>query len=112
TMELLDVLKSSIAKRASDLHLVIGQPPMLRVDGSLQAMTEYPPLTADESKRMLYTLLSDAQRTRFEQDWELDFSVSVDNVSRFRVNALVQKNGVEAVFRVISSKIQTPEELD
>ena len=110
-MEMIDVLKACVQKGASDLHLVIGQPPMIRQDGDLKPMTEFQALTAEESRRMIYTLLSDAQRARFEQDWELDFSVAVDQVSRFRVNVLIQKNGVEAVLRVISNRIPSPDDL-
>ena len=111
-MDMIDVLKEAVHKGGSDLHFVIGQPPILRLDGQLRPMTEFPVLTAEESKRMIYGLLSDPQRARFESEWDLDFSMAVDNVSRFRANILVQKNGVEAVLRVISAKIPTPEELD
>jgi twitching motility protein PilT len=110
-MEMIDILKAGVQKGASDLHLVIGQPPMIRLDGSLKPMTEFPVLTAEESRRMIYTLLSDEQRARFERDWELDFSVGVDQVSRFRANVLIQRNGVEAVLRIIASKIPSPEDL-
>ncbi len=110
-MEMIDILKAAVQKGASDLHLVIGQAPMIRQDGDLKAMTEFPVLTAEESRRIIYTLLSDEQRARFEKDWDLDFSVAVDQVSRFRANILVQKNGVEAVLRVISSRIPSAEEL-
>src|SRR5262245_370605 len=110
-MEMIDILKASVQKGASDIHLVIGQPPMVRQDGELRPMPDFPVLTAEESRRLVYTLLSDEQKARFEKDWELDFSVAVDQVSRFRANVLVQKNGVEAVLRVIASKIPPPEDL-
>src|SRR5882762_2826988 len=110
-MEMIDILKATVQKAASDLHFVIGLPPMIRIDGELQPMKEFAVLTAEESRRLIYSLLSDHQRARFEEDWELDFSVSVDNVSRFRANILLDKLGVEAVLRVISNKIPTPEEL-
>ncbi len=110
-MEMIDALKAVVQKGGSDLHIVIGHSPIIRVDGALQPMTEFPVLDADESKRIIFSLLSDQQRARFEQEWELDFSVAVDNVSRFRANILLQKNGVEAVMRVISTKIPTAEEL-
>jgi twitching motility protein PilT len=110
-VEMIDILKACVQKGASDLHFVIGQPPMIRQDGDLKPMTDFPALTAEESRRLIYTMLSDTQKAKFEEDWELDFSVAVDQVSRFRANILVQKNGVEAVLRVISSKIPSPEEL-
>lgn len=90
-MEMIDILKATVQKGASDLHLVIGLPPMVRQDGDLKPLTEFPVLTADESRRLVYTLLSDEQRARFEKEWELDFSVAVDQVSRFRANVLLQK---------------------
>jgi twitching motility protein PilT len=110
-MDMIDILKAAVQKGASDLHLVIGHPPMVRLDGDLKPMTEFPVLTAEESRRLVYTLLSDEQRARFEQDWELDFSVTVNQVSRFRANVLIQKNGIEAVLRIIANKIPSPEEL-
>src|SRR4029077_1720566 len=110
-MEMIDILKAVVQKGASDLHLVIGQPPMVRLDGELKPLTNFESLSAEEWRRLVYTLLSDEQRARFEQDWELDFSVAVDQVSRFRANILIQKNGVEAVLRVIASKIPSPDEL-
>lgn len=110
-MEIIDILKVAVQKGTSDIHLVIGKPPIVRVDGDLQPLTDFPVLTAEESRRLIYTLLSDHQRARFEQDWELDLSVTVDNVSRFRVNVLQEKKGIEAVLRVISNHIPTAEEL-
>lgn len=110
-MDMIDILKAAVQKGGSDLHLVVGHPPILRQDGEMRPMTEFPVLTAEESKRMIYTLLSDPQRALFEKEWELDFSIAVDHVSRFRANVLLQKNGVEAVLRVISTHIPSPEEL-
>src|SRR5579864_7578810 len=110
-MEMIEMLKATVQKGASDLHLVIGQPPMVRLDGELKALPNFEPLSAEESRRLVFTLLSDDQRARFEKDWELDFSMAVDKVSRFRANILVQKNGIEAVLRVISGKIPSAEDL-
>jgi twitching motility protein PilT len=110
-MEMLDILKAAVQKGASDVHLVTGQSPMARIDGELVALKELPVLPADECRRIIYSLLSDHQRARFEKEWELDFSVAVEGVSRFRANILMDKKGVEAVLRVISNKIPTPEEL-
>ena len=110
-MEMIDILKACVQKGASDLHLVIGMPPMMRQDGELKPIPDFPVVSAEESRRLVFTLLSDEQRARFENDWELDFSVAVDQVSRFRANLLIQKNGIEAVLRVISNKIPTPDDL-
>jgi twitching motility protein PilT len=110
-MELVDILKQAVGAGASDIHLVVGKPPMMRLDGDIQEIAGFPPLTADESKRLIYSILYEEQRARFEEHWELDCSFSVSGFARFRVNVLLQKNGVESVMRVISSKIPTPEQL-
>ena len=70
-----------------------------------------PVITAEESKGLIYSLLNDDQVRRFEQNLELDSSFDLPGIGRFRVNVLVQKNGVEAVLRVISSKIPDPKTL-
>jgi len=110
-MELLPILKAAALKDCSDIHLVIGKPPMGRVDGEIKALEGFPVLDADASKTMIFGLLSDVQRARFDSEWELDFSVAVEGVARFRANILLQKTGVEAVFRIIANKIPTPEEI-
>jgi len=110
-MEMTDILKAAVTRGASDVHIVIGSHPMIRTRGSIAPMEEFPKLTADESKRLIYSILFDAHKAKFEETMELDCSYSLPGVSRFRVNVLLQKNGVEAVMRVISAKIPTAEEL-
>jgi twitching motility protein PilT len=110
-MELVEILKTAVQSGASDIHLVIGKPPMMRLNGEISEIPGFPKLTGDESKRLVYSILYEEQRARFEEHWELDCSFSISGLSRFRVNVLLQKNGVEAVMRVISSKIPTPEQL-
>ncbi len=110
-MDMIDILKAVVKLGASDLHLVIGQSPMMRHDGELKVIPDFPVLTAEESRRMIFTLLSDDQRAHFEKEWELDFSVTVEQIARFRANILMQKNGVEAVLRIIANRIPSPEDL-
>ncbi|MEE8425276.1 MAG: type IV pilus twitching motility protein PilT [Elusimicrobiota bacterium] len=110
-MELVEILKQAVGSGASDIHLVIGKPAMMRVNGEIQEIPGCPVINADESKRLIYSILFEEQRGKFEANWELDCSFTVTGFARFRVNVLVQKNGVEAVMRVISSKIPTPEQL-
>jgi twitching motility protein PilT len=110
-MEMFEILKSAVQKGASDIHMVINKPPSVRIRGSVSAMDEFPVLTADESKRLIYSILFDDQRAKFEQNLELDCSFAAPGISRFRINVFMQKNGVEAVLRVISSKIPEPESL-
>ncbi|OGS03721.1 MAG: type IV pili twitching motility protein PilT [Elusimicrobia bacterium RIFOXYB12_FULL_50_12] len=110
-MEMFDILKTAVDRNASDIHLVIGKPPMLRVRGSILAIEEMPVLSLEDSRKLIYSILNDDQKSKFEQNMELDCSFSLRGVSRFRVNVFMQKNGPEAVLRVISSKIPEPEEL-
>jgi len=109
--ELVEVLRTVVAQGASDLHLVIGKPPMMRVQGVIVPVPGLPELDAEAAKSMVYSVLYEDQRARFEDKWELDTSVEVAGVSRFRLNVFLQKNGVAAVFRTISARIPTPQEL-
>ena len=110
-MELVEVLKTAVQSGASDIHLVIGKPPLMRVNGEIAEIPGFPKINAEESKRLIYSILYEEQRAKFEETWELDCSFAVTGLSRFRVNVLLQKNGVEAVMRVITSKIPTAEQL-
>jgi len=110
-MELVEILKTAVQTGASDIHLVIGKPPMMRLNGEIAEIPGFSKVTADESKRLIYSILYEEQRAKFEENWELDCSFAISGFARFRVNVLLQKNGVEAVMRVISSNIPTPEQL-
>jgi twitching motility protein PilT len=109
--DLIEILKSTAQMGASDLHMVIGKPPMVRLNGAIVPLPGAPKLAADECKTMIYSILSEDQRARFEDKWELDCSIALSGVSRFRVNVFMQKLGVAAVLRTISSRIPTAEEL-
>ncbi|MCA9410104.1 MAG: type IV pilus twitching motility protein PilT [Candidatus Omnitrophica bacterium] len=109
-MELVDLLKGMLAQGASDLHLAVGRPPTLRVDGDL-VDTDYPPLNPEEARRLVYSVLTDGQKARFERDKELDFSLAVTNLSRFRVNVHSQRGTVAMAVRAIPYEIRTIEEL-
>jgi len=112
-MEMLDILKAAVDVGASDIHIYIGKPPMVRISGRVAPLTgfEATELTAEESKRLIYSILYEDQIQRFEENMELDSSFEVPDLSRFRVNVLVQKNGVEAILRLISSEIPKHEDL-
>ncbi len=99
-MELRDLLLLTIEKKASDLHLTDNTSPVLRIDGKL-TLTKFPPLQRDEIKKMIYSILSDFQKEKFEKDLELDFSLSLPGLDRFRVNIHIQRGSVEAAFRRI-----------
>lgn len=110
-MELLDILMNSVKARASDIHLVVDRPPMVRVNGRIRPLPDYPVLTADDTKSLIYSMLYQDQIARFEERLELDFSYFIPEVSRFRVNVLSQKNSIEAALRLIPSKIPSASEI-
>jgi twitching motility protein PilT len=99
-----------IEKGASDLHITTSSPPQLRVDGKLHPL-KMPPLSASETKQLCYSILTDAQKHRFEEQNELDLSFGVRGLSRFRSNIFMQRGAVAGAFRAIPFKIMTFEEL-
>lgn len=105
-----DLLRMIVEKGASDLHIAVGIPPILRVDGQLMPMS-YERLTPQYTQRLCYDILTDEQIQRFESTFELDFSYSLAKVSRFRVNVYRDKGTVAAAFRVIPAKLPTLREL-
>jgi len=100
-----------IDKGASDLHITTGSPPQLRVDGKLVPMN-LPPLSATETKQLCYSVLTDVQKHKFEENDELDLSFGIKGLSRFRANVFMQRGAVAAAIRTIPFKIMTFEELN
>ena len=109
-MNLPDLLKATLELKGSDLHLSIGSPPQVRVDGHLRRL-EQPVLTPDVVKSLCYSVLTDAQKRKFEETWELDLAFGLRGVGRFRCNVFNQKGAVGAVYRLIPEKIRPLEEL-
>jgi len=109
-MDLRDLLKMVVQYNASDLHLTEGMPPIFRVDGELQS-AEMEPLTREDTRRLIYGVLNDTQKVKFEETHELDLSLYIPGVSRFRVNVHQQRGSVEAAFRVVLLNIRTIQEL-
>jgi len=103
-VDIAQLLAFSVKSKASDLHLSAGLPPMLRIHGDIRRLN-LPPLTHKEVHSMAYDVMTDAQRKRYEEDLEIDFSFELDGLSRFRVNAFNHLRGAGAVFRAIPSKI-------
>ncbi len=97
-------LLDTINAGASDLHVTAGLPPMIRVSGSLQPL-DHTPLTPETIRELLYDVLSDEQRRRLENDWELDFGYSLPGTARFRVNVYFQKGSPGAAFRAIPQEV-------
>ncbi len=104
------LLKAMVEKGASDLHVTTGTAPQLRIDGKLVPLRT-PPLTPVETKQLCYSILTDAQKHRFEEDSELDLSFGVKGLSRFRANVFMQRGAVAGAFRTIPFKILSFQEL-
>ena len=104
------LLKAMVDKGASDLHITTGSPPQLRIDGELVPL-KMAPLSAVETKQLCYSVLTDAQKAKFEEDNELDLSFGVKQLARFRANVYMQRGAVAGAFRTIPFKILSFQEL-
>jgi twitching motility protein PilT len=109
-LSLSELLRKMIEMNGSDLHITTNSPPMVRVHGLLRSL-DYPELTPAETKQLAYSVLTDAQKHRFEETLELDFSFGIKGLSRFRANIFNQRGAVGAVFRAIPYEIKSFEEL-
>ncbi len=109
-MDVTQLLAFGVEQGASDCHLSSGEPPMLRVNGDLKKL-EYPPLAQEEVHNLVYDVMNDSQRKKFEEAHECDFSFELSGIARFRVNVFIQRKGEAAVFRTIPTKIITLENL-
>ena len=98
------LLKSMVEKGGTDLHVTTNSPPIIRVDGILVPVN-HPSLTAVETKKLAYSILTDAQKHRFEENLELDLSFGIKSLARFRANIYVQRGAVAAAFRRIPYEI-------
>ncbi|MGI5939586.1 MAG: type IV pilus twitching motility protein PilT [Thermoleophilia bacterium] len=109
-MNLDDVLTEVATLGASDLHLTVDVPPMARLDGELQRL-DHPALTVDQARELIYSMLTPEQQQKLETDWEIDFSYSLYDQTRFRVNAYFQRGSLSAALRAVPAEIKTIEEL-
>ncbi|UCC66787.1 MAG: type IV pilus twitching motility protein PilT [Deltaproteobacteria bacterium] len=108
--DLQDLLKTMIEHGATDLHITTASAPQIRVDGRLVPL-DLPPLTPADTKRLAYSIITDAQKHRFEEEHELDFSFGIKGLSRFRGNLFFQRGAVGAAIRAIPYKIKSLQEL-
>jgi len=104
------LLKTMIEKGGSDLHITAATPPVLRIDGEIVPL-KLPPLNPTDCKRLCYSILTDVQKSRFEEDNELDLSFGVKSLARFRANIFMQRGVVSGTFRQIPFKISTLKDL-
>ena len=105
-----ELLKTLVENNGSDLHLTTNTPPQIRVHGKMQTL-DLPSLGPAETKGLAYSVLTDAQKKRFEEDLELDFSFGIRGLARFRCNVFNQRGAVAAVYRVIPEQIKGFHEL-
>ena len=110
-MNLNDLLKITFEKRASDLHLKVGVPPILRIDGKLTPLESEKRLTQEDSMNVALGIMNPAQKAKFQEKNELDMAYAVPGLGRFRVNVFKQRGSVGMVFRLVPAKILGFEEL-
>ncbi len=109
-LDMAELLRLMMEKKASDLHIALGAPPMLRIDGQV-VPTAFPRLTAEICQHLVYSLLTDTQKQRFESMNELDISFGIKNIGRVRMNVFRQRGAIGAALRAIPQKIQALDEL-
>src|SRR5215470_8699242 len=106
-----ELLKKMVEAGGSDLHITTNTPPQIRIHGHLQPL-DMPPLTASETKALAYSVMTAAQKHRFEEDLESDFSFGMKGLARFRANIFNQRGAAAAVFRVIPFEIKSFNQLN
>jgi twitching motility protein PilT len=110
-MNIQDLLKQMVQRGASDLHLKVGNPPVIRINGVLQPMSDYSRLRREDTIEFASQILNKKQKQDFNENFEIDFAYSVSGLGRFRCNAFLQRGSIGIVFRSIPMKILTVEEL-
>ena len=103
------LLEELVLREASDLHLRVGEAPIYRIGGKL-VRSEFPVMVEEDTKSLLYSIMTEEQQRRYEKDLELDFAFGLPGVARFRINIFRQRGYVGAIMRVIPLKIRTLEE--
>ncbi|TBR24870.1 type IV pilus twitching motility protein PilT, partial [bacterium] len=109
--DIFDILKAAVEMKASDILLIPGEPPTVRISSELRKFAKEHTLDATTCQEIIYSMLDRKQIATFENEMELDCSYAVDDVGRFRVNVMRQEHGIAAVLRVVNDKIPTPEEI-
>jgi twitching motility protein PilT len=110
-MDMVELLTFANRNKASDLHLSVGVPPALRINGDIRYL-EIPPLNTDTVKNMIWSIMPSASQAYFDENWECDFAFEIQNVSRFRINISNDYRGMSAVCRDIPSKVLTLQQLN
>jgi twitching motility protein PilT len=105
-----ELLRDMKQRGASDLHLTSGSAPFMRIHGDMLKLN-YREVTPETAESLIFEILTDKQRERFKEDWDLDLSYPLEAIGRFRVNVFMQRHGISAVFRLIPEEIKTIDEL-
>jgi twitching motility protein PilT len=105
-----ELLELMVKRNASDLHLTVGSPPVIRIDGKL-VKTDYELLSPDITKKLAYSIMNERQRQKFEENSELDLSFGIEHLSRFRCNVFMQRGNVAVALRQIPFKVLSFDEL-
>lgn len=109
--EIREILEKAKAAGASDVHITVGIPPKMRVNGKLITMSEYNRLLPADTLEIVLNIMTENQRSRFEERGEYDMSFSIPDLGRYRVNAYKQRGSVALAFRLVGTKVPSPEEL-
>jgi twitching motility protein PilT len=109
--DLADLLLEVLDRRASDLHITAGSHPMIRVRGRLTPLEDFPVLTPNDTREVVYSILSNDQRQTLETNWQIDFAYAVPGNARFRVNAYYQRTAIGAAFRLIPFEMPSIDDL-
>jgi len=110
-MDIIELLKKACSSGASDLHIKVGSPPIMRIHGELTPLTSEPRVSTEEALKIAFTVMTSELREAFKRDRDVDFAYSAPGASRFRCNVFIQRGTVGIVFRVIPMKIPTIDEL-
>ena len=104
------LLRTLVEQNGSDLHLAVGSPPRVRIDGKILPLN-LPPLTHDESGELCYSIMNEEQKKKFEENWEIDFSFEIKGLARFRANVYISSGSTSGAFRLIPSKVFSIDDL-
>lgn len=111
SMTMADLLREAAMKGSSDMHITVGVPPMVRINGSVVALGGYPIITQEMSKELVYSIVSEERRKILEKEGDVDFSFILEGIGRFRVNAFKQRNSYCVAIRLLINRIPTMDEL-
>src|ERR1017187_2858431 len=111
-MHIDDLLRIAVERKASDLHLKVGNFPYLRIDGELTPLADLKRITAEDMLNMAFSMMSNRQKAKFKESTELDMAYGVAGLGRFRVNVFQQRGNVGLVLRVVPTKIRSLEDLN